>query len=1198
MSKVTEALNFDLQETALDEGTMQLEASAGTGKTYTITGIVLRLLLERKVSKLSEILVVTFTIAATEELKDRLREGLRQAMRACLGEANVEDGFLQQLGEQHGSDGAKILRDALRSADEMSVSTIDAFCKRILDEAAFEAGVPFETDFLEGDLPLLATAARDSFRLEVVSQGRMPAAIALRGKLSPEKLLGDFRDYSRHPECSLWPEPEPLQPLLDQLRAVCDQAKAAWQPGVFDELFGALQFKANQKSPVLTVGQQQFASELTRRFADPEDPCLDWLAALAPSQLRPQLLKKDKTELDQPFFEACEQLPGLLDAATHSLRATMLERMAARLEREKLRTNTMTFQDLQLSVQAALHDPDKRQALLRVVRNRWQAALIDEFQDTNPVQYEILKTCFSDRRLILVGDPKQSIYGFRGADLHAYLRARADAQTRHTLNSNYRSHPDLIASVGQLFRRPDPFLLPGIDMPVVQAAKSVAERSIDDATCSSLAFRWLPGPGPDGSKTHTRTQAENYIVEDIANECVRLLTDRPLLGMGEDEPPRPLRAQDIAILTRTNYQAYAVQQALRERSVHSAIRKAGDVFTSPEIQDLEQLLVALSSSGYQPDLHALWCSDLWGMSPHDLLALETDQDRLAQQLEETDGLRETWRQHGFIVMFQSLLHQTAAHARLLERTDGERKLTNYLQIAELLHQAETSQHLAPESLLRWLQRERRSAQDFRSEMRELRLESDSDAVQILTIHGSKGLQYQVVFVPFAWQPGKLPTTNQPIVVQTDDGTVLDCSGEDNDNRRIAEQENCAEDLRLFYVALTRACRRCYVHWTAAKGDSTTALGYLLSPPAPPEEDSDDAARATPTIDSTRWQEHWQTELQSFCDASSGTASLTELSTQDLEGNKPQLQGQSDRQIAQPRRFPTNFRQPYRITSFSKLVSHHEAAEAPRDTDAPEALATAPEAPPSGIFAFARGTGPGTCLHEIFEHLGDTDPSSEGCRNLIRSRLRRHGLLEPGAHPHAIDPVGVVQEMVIATINNQLGELPFRLRDTNHETQVHEWAFYLSAGQLRPSGLAGGFEQHAERWPNYAKRLARLSREQMHGFLTGFVDLVLEHEGQYWVFDWKSNHLGNRLGDYTPEKLAADIEKNDYVLQYHLYLLALHRHLRSRLPDYDYDSHIGGACYVYLRGIAATDHSTTGVFCDRPSRALIEALDQWLTGGQP
>jgi exodeoxyribonuclease V beta subunit len=1181
---------FDVRTAALQQGTTLLEASAGTGKTRAITALVLRLLLEGRVESLPQILVVTFTVAASEELKNRLRTGLQQTLRACLGE-DVPEELFAGLGRQHGRAGAERLRQALAMADEMSVSTIHGFCRRVLETAAFAGRTPFAAEFVEDEIPLLLLAARDAVRSVVFAGDTVVAAVADHAGLDPDALVDDYRAWQRHPDTRLRPEPPPLPPAIAELRRALGNARAHHN-GQPPARLGDLPIKRTEASRPLLEPGARLPDVLRTRLLDPDDPCLTLLALLGRTRLREECYRgKAGDWLEHPFFGDCDRVAETTATAATALRGELLRAMQARLQREKAQGPQLLFQDLLTQVALALRDPERRAAMLATVRERWQVALIDEFQDTDRLQYEIFATCFGERLLFLVGDPKQSIYRFRGADVHSYLEAREDAARRHTLGENHRSHPLLVAAVDRLFGGPLAFALPEIALPPVTAALDAEALAIRGDDGPPLRIRWLGAmPGAGGKPTGwRRDELEERIARDVGDECVRLLAGGVrLCDRGRE---RALAANDIAVLTRTNAQAVRMQKELRERGVHSAIGRAGDVFRCAEMAEMQRVLAALANPLYLPMLRAAWTTVLWGIDPAAVRALEEDDDWLQRELAFADRMRRTWLRHGFIVMFEALLTELGCRPRLLQRRDGERRLTNCMQIAELLHRAELDRRLAPESLLLWLQTERAHADDIDYQLRELRLESDADAVQILTMHGCKGLQYEIVFAPFLGQSRE--EKGNLLLADDHGGTdyVEAAHVTPADDVR-AVRERIAEDVRLCYVALTRARRRCYVHWAESYGRQGSALAWLLHGPGRrdrPEAPYDPAWRDAVGARTAEWPR----DLEALAAGSGGAIAWTPVPAT-APGERSELAGGAAAATARSRPLP---RRPdgWRIASFTSMLAAGRGAELERDHDESATAATAAPAPAAatplqGMHAFARGTAAGICLHAILERLDFARAGAADARELVQQQLRRHGLADAAAHPAPLSPADDVCRALATLCSAPLPGPGFALAELSPRARIAEWQFLLASASLSAGGLAGAFADTGD--PAYAARLRQMPTAHVRGFLRGFVDLLCEHRGRYWVFDWKSNWLGPDEGAYEPAKLRADLVQHDYVLQYHLYLLALHLHLRARLPGYDYERHVGGACYVYLRGI---DHPQRGVVVDRPPLARFEALVRWLGG---
>ncbi len=783
----------------------------------------------------------------------------------------------------------------------------------------------------------------------------------------------------------------------------------------------------------------------------------------------------------------------------------------------------------------------------------------------------------------------------------AYLQARDDAQATHTLGHNHRSHPDLVAAVSTIFCGPGSFLEGGIVMPSVEAARTREELALPGIPGPAMQIRCLRLSGRAETKKPVRTKA---VARDVAEEIARLLAD-PEARLTDRGSPRRLLPSDFAVLTRFNYEAQAVQDALRGLGVHSAIGRAGNVFDCPEYDDLRCLLRAFGQTQQLSYVRALWFSPLFGLDAAALAALDADEQALQEELLAIESLRRQWQRHGFLAMFQQVLARTNVHARLLARPDGERKLTNYLQIAELLHHAEHEEKLRGDGLLHWMERLQRNSNAIADELKELRLESDAKAVRIQTVHGSKGLQYEIVFVPFPLGGRKDPNANDPLLARTDDGTyVLDFG---SDQRQMLthrwRHDELAESLRLLYVALTRARRRCVVHAFASADAHDAALGYLLLGPGR-------NATAATSAQIERWRETkavnvdvWKTAADALAAESSGTIG-TELVLQTM-GTAVKAAGVTlQRTLPKPRALPQSVKPGHRTTSYTQIsqlervdedfaaIATGRAPDEPDDHQLANDAATAAE--PTGMFAFARGAAAGDCLHKILEHVDFASDDTAALRHAVEEGLRAGGLHRRQAHRGPIDPVDVTCAMIEALRQRELPGLGFRLMDTPKSNRRPEWRFCAQAKHLVPRRLADAFAKHGgPDFASYADRLRTLPAEQIDGYLTGSIDLLVEHEGKHWVIDWKSNWLGPRPEDYAKQELQRCVVESNYVLQYCLYLLATHRHLRARLPAYDYDRHIGGACYVFLRPVGSGDHEH-GFHVATPPRALIEALDGWLS----
>jgi len=1159
---------FGLFKTPIEDGATLIEASAGTGKTYTLASLVLRLLLERRL-EVDQILTVTFTIAAAEELKNKVRARLRQA------KTWIEQGLPQSAREQDPhlaewldaqkratAETETLLRDALIRVDQLQVATIHAFCKQALEESAFESGQPFAAGFVENDRDLVLRAAEDFWRARIYGGGALLAALTAARGWTPETFLNNFRDFRRFPDAVMEPEPGDMAAILADIEAALAQLRRLWNRESFAEALGRAQY--NKDGPVYAdLGLTRFLDGVAA-LLDGDFTRLGLLERLDPAKVHKSLAKRSADQkarceavMRHPFMAALDRLGlrALLDRLERQLRQDFILETGRRFEAHKETDNVLTFDDLLLKLRDALRSQERGSAIANALRGRYRAALIDEFQDTDDVQYEIFQRLFHDRPFFLIGDPKQAIYSFRGADVFTYLKAKKNARRAYTLTKNWRSHSRLIAAVNGLFgMRERPFLYDGIGFEPAQPAGRADSKALVDPADASFNWRLF-----QSESRLNKDNAKTLVCHAAANDIVDLLERRPMLG---DECLQP---GDIAVLTRTNDQARAVQDALRQARVPSVIAQAGDIFQSREMAELGLILQAILAPQRNVALHAALATETWGFNAAEIRGLREDERQRQELIGRCLDYRETWRKKGFLAMIQRFLYREGARIRLQSFPDGERRLTNLLHAAEMIHQRAEETRLAPEGLLRWLEIERgRPSHD--DDPRQLRLESDARAVSIVTVHKAKGLEFPVVFCPFLWDA--VPVKNRDaVVVHEDEGTVFDCGSERLAARcQRAEQERLAEDLRLAYVALTRAEQRCCVYW----GDfgqkvGQSALAYLLKDGSP-----EVLARRHPESMSLRTQDDAPPPVRAWEPPEEASAELTARELPDL----------GDRLSR------------WRMASFT-LFARGRGAETPDYLDPAEPAAETVE--PEGIFAFAKGARAGVCLHDLFERIDLAAPDDDALATKVREILRRHDLLGPERHPRPIEPDRVAREMFLRIRDTAIPGLNARFADIPRDRRFHEWAFYLPMAEVSPHGLGDIFAEYGvgRVRDEYAPLAAALDQRQVHGFLNGFVDLCFEWGSRWYIVDWKSNFLGARSADYDDAGLWTAMRAHHYVLQYSLYLLALHRYLGARLADYDYDRHVGGALYVFLRGVDGDP--AHGWHFDLPPRALIEALDRFFEG---
>jgi exodeoxyribonuclease V beta subunit len=1194
------------------EGVQLVEASAGTGKTHTITTLVLRLLVHQQLP-LSEILVVTFTNAATAELRERIRQRLGEACRAFEHEGPSPDADLVRLvaASADRSGGLRSLRDALGATDQASVFTIHGLCQRVLEQHAFESGVAFDLELSPNALPLLQEVVEDVWSTELDRMSEAQIRVLDERGVNLQKMLALVRVTSgcRAPELvPAAPSCDAVDRAVERFVGLRGRVRSEW-PGVRERVEGLL------------VGSMA----LNRTKYRP-DSVRDWLGRLAAmldvhgestEGWFDQCTKLSTREIssgtkagcpapEHPFFdwvqELCDahaELERELESWLVALSHRVVEQARLRFRERKRVGRTHTFDDLLGRLAGALRGRGGL-GLASLMRTRWRAVLIDEFQDTDPVQYEIFRRMYAGTEvpLFLIGDPKQAIYAFRGADVFTYLEAARDPRTvRHTLVTNYRSDPGLVSAINALFgHHPAPFLLRDIGYSPVVSRPGAAERlSVpDDPASLHVLFVSSEGRQGRGGKITKARWAGAELPRLVAGEIARVLAS------GATLEGRPLIPSDLAVLTRTNAQAFEIQQALRQIGIASALGGDRSVLDSDEAAELDAVVRALIEPRSSRLVRGALVTHLFGLDAEALDALGEDGACWDEWLARFSSWHATAARHGVTRALRQVLRESAALERLAAQVGGERRLTNVLHLIELLGQAEHDARLDMPAVAQWFDEVRHSRwarDETTAESEQLRLESDEDAVRITTIHRSKGLEFPWVFCPYLWDAAPRKSSSGRPVVYHDPAdprrTLIRVPGTRADRAALdaALAEELAEDLRLVYVALTRARHRVTVVWGRFSHWEGSALGYLLHGPAA-DGDADDARLLA--------------ELGELAERARGSVRI------EVTG-AVRAPGPTRSARAAPALSCRSFAQPlvpaWLTSSFTALTTAHSVRPLSfgEDHDWDDGPVTAVVEPPASTVgtagAFSElppGAASGQLLHSVLERADFQNQSAAELASLFVRELDRSGL------GNRIDPLPLAEALLRVLGAPLRSDSSLTLSSIERTRRLCELEFVLPLGMhaadasgrptalLSPDLLARAFDEgRSPAVPaDYASRLARLGFAPLRGFLRGFIDLVFEYQGRWYLADYKSNRLGERVDDYKAERLGEVMAEHHYVLQYHLYTVALHRLLRFRHPSYDYDQHFGGVFYLFLRGLVPERAPDCGVYFDRPSGALVERLSAW------
>ena len=1143
-----------------------IEASAGTGKTFNITRIYLRLLLEKKLT-VQQILVMTFTRAATEELRGRIAQTIRDSLNGW-GKLGENDSFYARLEAQFDpSEARTILEPALLELDEASIFTIHGFCNRVLSQQAFASGLPFEVEMEADTKRLQIEVVRDWLR-QVCYDDSSFTLLADKGWHEPEVFYDTFRTVLtsdielefpklQQNEVELQEEFEALTSMqIETYQNVCshqDQILA----GLLDSKRELESLWPEMLKGIGKVGGS-FPQSLVSKFStysNYENKAKEFKSSLA------QL--KSLNAAHKSWFNNQTQYQNVIRSR---LVVGGILYIRQRIAHSKQKQAVLDYDDLIQHLYLTLvQNPEG--ALSRQLRAEFPVALVDEFQDTDHKQYCILDTLYpaSDKGslLLMIGDPKQAIYGFRGGDIFTYLKARKDAQFHWHMDTNWRSVEAMVTAYNRLFwgnsleaGAADIFRF-GIAYDQIQStahAKSAATPLLDaEEGRSALNYLWLP-------KEDALNASSDGYMEQLADWCAhetcRLLEQSKL---GEEE----VVSGDIAFLVRSGREAEFVRCSLKKLGLDSVfVSNRTNLFDAEEAHELLLALTGIWNCESSKELIRALSTRLLGYSAESLAKLQDEDNETdfeaARDL--TRSLRQMWQQKGVMALMIHLMQ----HRYLPPRDTSERAMTNMLHLAEVL-QARARQFKHPQQILKWFAEQCHMPGGEQEYIQ--RLESDSQLVRIVTQHGSKGLEYPIVFIPFASKyqdPAKAGIRFKEVYTYQDQqkGSAVCQIGQSDDAKKSVKSEGHAESVRLLYVAVTRAAHRCYLGVAPFTNSHQSALGVALQ-----------VKKAT----------EWEVPLQTICAESHKTASY--LTVRQLPEHSNAQRAQVNRGELLTNKLDRILPESWRLSSFSGLtknsLSLRQDKKERSDETEPEQLIGEENDAEQIRFQIAKGAATGNLLHDTLEHTDFTKPNWELATEapLVRfGLLLRHQVVE-------------LYEWLQSCLDTTLPSLypdehgPFCLAELSWAQTLRESEFYYPMAELRRSALEQILATHR------AEEEARLPCDrELKGMMHGFIDLVFEYQGRYYVADYKSTHLGNRFTDYAHDALEQNNRHHYYDLQYLLYMLALHRYLRYRIHDYEPKKHLGGVYYLYLRGMSQSNQKPFGVYARKIKSELLEQLD--------
>ena len=1193
-------LPFDAFNTELEAGVNLIEASAGTGKTFSIAMLVLRFVVEHQLP-IEKVLVVTFTKAATQELRTRIRMRLQDLKRFITdpdNPANQEQdpafiAWASQLEEP--TQVAERVATALASIDNAAIFTIHSFCQRMLRQYALESGQLFDAELSSSVDHLKLSLAEDYWRQQLYAADALTVSICTTHYKTPSALLSSISPIQEGMQTH--PSGLDLDKILQGIRSDIEALRG------FDQMI------LQPLTDDIASNEAFYKSTFVSKFSEARDQVLKWLAnpdnAAPVSSLKLfsfDTMMKDalngtkfrKTKLQSGEERKTDHLAKVGITQTHDLdgllekleqvglafRLGLLEYLAEHLQSSQSSQKVLSFNDLivRLSQVLKAEGGDLLQAALR---RQFAVALIDEFQDTDQQQWDIFSTVYSTPQhyLYLIGDPKQAIYKFRGADIYSYLNAKHSAHRAYTLETNFRSHPKLVTSVNQLFAGVDqPFLIKDIPYYEVKAGKSGDKLWWHGEPAQSMVL-WLLEDCPDKPEGYwTSGAARKAIRVQVVNEIVRLLDAKEGAGKGESaSDATPVEPQDIAILVRGNEEAAIYQNYLQEAGVPAVLNSKHSVFESEEANYLLHLLHALLQPANLARVRQALTLPWFGLDGQAFDEVCRDDMALQQFVSDFQLYQQRWQQDGLMAMMRALMAQHEVLQNLSKLDQPDRRITNLNHILELLQQVATDERLDMYKTVQWLNLALQGAQD--SDGQELRLEQDEAAVSIVTIHSAKGLEYPIVFCPELWaekRDEKAPSGDKIVVCHEDERLIADLGTPKQQERfEQAKFEQRAEDLRLLYVAVTRAASRCYMPWATVRTktkDNNSAFAYLLMPHSR--------------------SENWSDKLQALSKSKDCFEYVTISAEDELLTAKNQTK-QAETLVARTQQ--SEIRQRWQMSSYSALayLSHHtKNNELPTDksqepVDLNDVTSVDPlDAEEEVAYQLPKGAHTGNVLHDLLENnnfakLAVLNPESEDYEYYAKQRERscmRYGLSLDEIGEQALDEL--LKRSVAAPLDTD--DEAFTLANIQESACLKEMPFYFAINDLQTQGLNHLLADQPA--------CQALSPRELSGQLTGFIDLIGEYDGRYYVMDYKSN----ALEQYDHPTMEKAMQEHNYGLQYFLYSVVLHHYLEQRLPGYDYEQHFGGVRYLFLRGMDR-EQVMQGVFVDRPSLEIIEGISDVLSG---
>jgi exodeoxyribonuclease V beta subunit len=1144
--------DFDPVSIKLEKANL-IEASAGTGKTYSIALLALRLIVEKGIP-IEKILMVTFTRDAAAEMELRVRAFIREALLVARNNDTVEDPSIRSIIKKAKDKKVVIerLQDALAQFDKAAIFTIHGFCGRTLKEFAFESSQLFRSSTMEPDQYklLLEETFNQCWRELVTTRSTEAIRTMKENKQTREKLLDLIKGQLGGKPIYLPPNAEQSEEELETLRAslveIQEELISAAERHIAEWREKPEMLKGSGKATLLKIIENQDIDLLLNKIDE-------YLNKGTPLFINAYIDEETK-QIKRRQNELLEIEKQLIATSFSVLAVQCCNRIENSLNSFQKEEGQITFDDmiveLHCAVSRSAEQADKEDSLHKILQRRYSAIFIDEFQDTDKLQYEIFSSVFQrsgskqDHIVFYIGDPKQSIYAFRKADLNTYFSAREQVDHLYRMNKNYRSSNQYIQAMNTFFIPSgdnDVFLTDQISYYPIESPDTRQKTGglvYEGIDLAPLRIMWC--------------QQKEAIFQSVALLTSQLLKNQKF-KLNKTGTIAPIQAGQIGILVRKNEEGQRIRKELAKLQIPAVTISDQKVFESAQATELYYILESVENIS-RGNINRTLLTVIAGYTEGQLDTID-----LEILLLTFKAYQEAWKEKGVYAFLRQFLRDVQITKRQLSGTipNGERVLADTFQLIEMLHDAEKRKNYAPRELIQWLKKgiegQFASADQYLQ-----RIESDENAVKIVTIHKSKGLEYDIVIAPFLDM--KVNTKHETVQFHDDEQyyTAEKSLLDDAKKLRYIEQEE-QEYMRLIYVAITRARYHCYVLSATNSQAKETALKRLLIPLLEKET----------ILDGVRF--FTNESMESMNERYTKSANFDEEAPECILETNP-------RPVPTPNEieeFATIPRisipdEHWERTSYSKLNTPHDPLPL---------IPTAISEDPYDRFIFLqlrKGALAGNLIHDLLERIDFSQ--SENWTRVIKSTLDRF----PGAG------VSLLQEdlfkQFLETITTvEVLEDKLALHQVHRRQRLSELEFDLALTDVNLASIPEWLEE---------KIPLRLNRERsLTGMLNGKIDLFFEHQGKYYIADWKSNHLGNRPEDYHQQAMAAAMESNNYHLQYYLYTVAVKRYLQTRMDDFDYETQFGGVFYLFIRGMRVG--SRHGIYFHKPIKQDIEQLEQLL-----